>query len=151
MNTSPKRNWIKKTLAIAGILLLVSIGVIWYLFSKKYEDTATVKAEYSLPASQLLQEFKTNLVEANKRYTEKIVTVTGRVTEIESADTTVNIKMIDTTSGDYVIFAFQSQDMKAVKQIKEGDSVSLKGSCSGGEYSNILDAHFINFKRCTIN
>ena len=151
MNTSPKRNWIKKTLAIAGILLLVGIGVIWYLFSKKYEDTATVKAEYSLPASQLLQEFKTNLAEANKRYTEKIVTVTGRVTEIESADTTVNIKMIDTTSGDYVIFAFQSQDMKAVKQIKEGDSVSLKGSCSGGEYSNILDAHFINFKRCTIN
>lgn len=151
MNTSPKRNWIKKTLAIAGILLLVGIGVIWYLFSKKYEDTATVKAEYSLPASQLLQEFKTNLVEANKRYTEKIVTVTGRVTEIESADTTVNIKMIDTISGDYVIFAFQSQDMKAVKQIKEGDSVSLKGSCSGGEYSNILDAHFINFKRCTIN
>ena len=151
MNTSPKRNWIKKTLAIAGILLLVGIGVIWYLFSKKYEDTATVKAEYSLPASQLLREFKTNLAEANKRYTEKIVTVTGRVTEIESADTTVNIKMIDTTSGDYVIFAFQSQDMKAVKQIKEGDSVSLKGSCSGGEYSNILDAHFINFKRCTIN
>ena len=151
MNTSPKRNWIKKTLAIAGTLLLVGIGVIWYLFSKKYEDTATVKAEYSLPASQLLQEFKTNLAEANKRYTEKIVTVTGRVTEIESADTTVNIKMIDTTSGDYVIFAFQSQDMKAVKQIKEGDSVSLKGSCSGGEYSNILDAHFINFKRCTIN
>ena len=151
MNISSKRNWIKKTLAIAGTLLLVGIGVIWYLFSKKYEDTATVKAEYSLPASQLLQEFKTNLAEANKRYTEKIVTVTGRVTEIESADTTVNIKMIDTTSGDYVIFAFQSQDMKAVKQIKEGDSVSLKGSCSGGEYSNILDAHFINFKRCTIN
>ena len=151
MNISSKRNWIKKTLAIAGTLLLVGIGVIWYLFSKKYEDTATVKAEYSLPASQLLQEFKTNLAEANKRYTEKIVTVIGRVTEIESADTTVNIKMIDTTSGDYVIFAFQSQDMKAVKQIKEGDSVSLKGSCSGGEYSNILDAHFINFKRCTIN
>ncbi len=151
MNAGVKKNWIKRTLIIAGILLLAGIGVIWYLFSQKYEDTATVKAEYSLPAVQLIQEFKTNLAVANKRYTEKIVMVTGRVTEIESADTTVNLKMTDTTSGSYVIFAFQSQDMKMVKQIKEGDSVSLKGSCSGGEYSNILDAHFINFKRCTIN
>ena len=146
-----KKNWIKRTLIIAGILLLAGIGVIWYLFSQKYEDTATVKAEYSLTAVQLIQEFKTNLAVANQRYTEKIVTVTGRVSEIESADTTVNVKMTDTTSGSYVIFAFQSQDMKMVKQIKEGDSVSVKGSCSGGEYSNILDAHFINFKRCTIN
>ncbi len=151
MNAGVKKNWIKRTLIIAGILLLAGIGVIWYLFSQKYEDTATVKAEYSLPAVQLIQEFKTNIAVANKRYTEKIITVTGRVTEIESADTTVNLKMTDTTSGSYVIFAFQSQDMKMVKQIKEGDSVSLKGSCSGGEYSNILDAHFINFKRCTIN
>ena len=151
MNAGVKKNWIKRTLIIAGILLLAGIGVIWYLFSQKYEDTATVKAEYSLPAVQLIQEFKTNLAIANKKYTEKIVTVTGRVTEIESADTTVNIKMTDTTSGSYVIFAFQSQDMKSVKEIKEGDNVSLKGSCSGGEYSNILDAHFINLKRCTIN
>lgn len=151
MNAGVKKNWIKRTLIIAGILLLAGIGFIRYLFSQKYEDTATVKAEYSLTAVQLIQEFKTNLAVANRRYTEKIVTVTGRVSEIESADTTVNIKMTDTTSGSYVIFAFQSQEMKMVKQIKEGDSVSLKGSCSGGEYSNILDAHFINFKRCTIN
>ncbi len=151
MNAGVKKNWIKRTLIIAGILLLAGIGFIRYLFSQKYEDTATVKAEYSLTAVQLIQEFKTNLAVANRRYTEKIVTVTGRVSEIESADTTVNIKMTDTTSGSYVIFTFQSQEMKMVKQIKEGDSVSLKGSCSGGEYSNILDAHFINFKRCTIN
>ena len=151
MSVGIKKNWIKKSLIIAAILLLAGIGVIWYLFTKKYDDTAKVKAEYSLPAAQLLHEFKTNLAVANKRYSEKIVTVTGRVTEIENADTTANIKMIDTSSGAYVIFAFQSQDMRAVKQIKEGDSVSLKGSCSGGEYSNILDAHFINFKRCTIN
>ncbi len=151
MNTGLKKNWIKRFVIIAAILLLASIGFIWYLFSEKFEDTAKVKAEYSIPAAQLIQEFKTNLAVANKKYTEKIVAVTGRVTEIESADTTVNIKMTDTTSGSYIIFAFQSQDMKTVKQIKEGDSISLKGSCSGGEYSNILESHFINFKRCTIN
>ena len=151
MNAGLKKNWIKRVLILAAVLLVAGIGVIWYLFSEKFEDTAKVEAQYSVPATQMIQEFKTNLPEANKKYTEKIVTVTGRVTEIETADTTVNIKMTDTTSGSYIIFAFQAQDIKTVKQIKEGDSVSLKGSCSGGEYSNILEAHFINFKRCTIN
>ena len=151
MNAGLNKNWIKRVLILAAVLLVAGIGVIWYLFSEKFEDTAKVEAQYLVPATQMIQEFKTNLPEANKKYTEKIVTVTGRVTEIETADTTVNIKMTDTTSGSYIIFAFQAQDIKTVKQIKEGDSVSLKGSCSGGEYSNILEAHFINFKRCTIN
>ena len=151
MNSGLKKNWIKRGLIITAVLMIAGIGVIWYLFSEKFEDTAKVKAEYSVPATKLIQEFKTNLAVANKKYAEKIVAVTGRVNEIESADTTVNIKMTDTASGSYIIFAFQSQDMESVKQIKEGDSVSLKGSCSGGEYSNILAAHFINFKRCTIN
>lgn len=151
MNAGLKKKWLKKLLIIAAVLLVTGVGVIWFLFSKKHEDTATVKAEYSLPAVQLIQEFKANLAVANNRYAERIVAVTGRVTEIENADTTVNIKMTDTTSGSYIIFAFQAQDMNTVKQIKEGDSISLKGSCSGGEYSNILEAHFINFKRCTIN
>lgn len=151
MDAVLKKNWIKRVLIIAAVILVAGVGFVWYLFSEKHEDTAKVKAEYSIPAAQLINEFRTNLADANNRYTEKIVAVTGRVTEIESADTTVNVKMTDTTSGSYIIFAFQSQDMNTVKQMKAGDSISLKGSCSGGEYSNILEAHFINFKRCTIN
>ena len=88
---------------------------------------------------------------ANKKYAEKIITVNGRVTETESADTTINIKMIDSLTDAYIIFAFQEQHLKEAKQLKEGDSVSIKGSCSGGIYSNILETEFVTFKRCTVN
>ena len=58
--------------------------------------------------------------------------------------------MADST-GSYVIFAFQSQHLAEAKSIKQGDDVSIKGSCSGGAYSEILEAEFITFKRCALN
>jgi hypothetical protein len=77
--------------------------------------------------------------------------VSGEVSEVEGVDSTVNIKMADSTSGSYVIFAFQKQDIGLVKKIKLGEKVSIKGSCSGGAFSKILETEFITFKRCAIN
>lgn len=151
MATAVKKNWIKKIFITGLIMLIASAGVVWYLLTETHADTATAKSAFTVPSSQLISEFKTNLTTANKRYAEQIVTVTGRVSAIETADTTVNIKMTEASTGSYAIFAFQAKDMNRAKQVKEGDSVSIKGSCSGGEYSNILEVHFINFKRCTIN
>ena len=72
------------------------------------------------------------------------------VTATEAADTTMNIKMADTTTGSYVIFAFQEQHMPQAKKLKEGDQVVIKGSCSDGVYSEILGIYFISFKRSTV-
>ena len=99
----------------------------------------------------LLRNFQQNDSASNKKYAEQIITINGRVTETEQADTTVNIKMADTATGSYIIFAFQQQDAANVKKVKQGDSISIKGSCSGGVYSNILETEFITFKRCSIN
>ncbi len=124
---------------------------IWYLFTQKFEDINNQKAVYSLNALDLIKEFQKSDSLANKKYAEKIIIVTGIVTEIESADTTVNIKLGDTATGSYAIFAFQHQNLNETKNIKEGDKVSIKGSCSGGAYSEILESEFITFKRCALN
>ena len=73
------------------------------------------------------------------------------VFETEAADTTINIKMMDTLTDAYIIFAFQQEHLKEAKQLKVGDNVSIKGSCSGGAYSQILETEFVTFKRCTLN
>ena len=89
---------------------------------------------------------------ANKKYSEKIIIVNGTVSEIEMADTTANIKMIDTTANDaYVIFAFQQQHLAEAKAMRKGDKVSIKGSCSNGLFSDILETEYITFKRCAVN
>jgi hypothetical protein len=145
-----KKTWMKKLL-LAGILLLViGAGAAWYIFTEKFEDTATTKADYTVNALDLIDEFKKDDPAANKKYTEKIITVNGRITSVEPADTTLNLK-ISNPEGSYIIFAFQQKDMATVKNIKAGDSVSIKGSCSGGSYSEILETEYITFKRCALN
>ena len=99
----------KKWLIALVVLLLAGAAVIWWLFNLKYDDTATVKADYTVNAMDFIKEFKKDMAAANKKYSEKIITVNGTVSAIEMADTTANIKMIDTTNGAYVIFAFQQQ------------------------------------------
>jgi hypothetical protein len=150
MLKEPNKRFRKWLLAIF-VLLLAGGAAIWYLFTLKYDDTAGVKADYTVNAMDFIKEFKQDMSAANKKYSEKIVVVNGTVSAIEMADTTANIKMVDTTNGAYIIFAFQQQHLQEAKAMKEGEAVSIKGSCSNGAFSSILEAEYITFKRCAVN
>lgn len=142
----------KKWLIAVFVLLLAGAAVLWYLFTLKYDDTAGIKADYTVNAVDLIQEFRQDMKAANAKYSEKIIVVNGTVSAIEPADTTMNIKMIDTSrNGAYIIFAFQQQHLAEAKAMKVGDQVSIKGSCSNGAFSNILETEYITFKRCALN
>lgn len=144
-------SWGKKILiTFLAIFLIGGVGF-WYIMNEEYEDTSSVKSAYTVNAMDLLQEFQEGDSAANKKYAEQIVTVNGRILEIEAADTTANIKFIDTLTGSYIIFDFQSLHANEAKSLQVGDSVSLKGSCSGSIYSQLRKAHMISFKRATLN
>ena len=146
-----KTPWVKRILIGGFILLLTGAIAVWFIFTEKFSDTKERKSAFTVNAMDFIDEFEKNDSLANIKYAEKIITVNGRVSETEAADTTINIKMIDTATDAYIIFAFQQQHLNEAKSLKEGDSVSIKGSCSGGSYSEILETEFITFKRCTIN
>ena len=143
---------VHKRIITGGLILLLAVaGVVWYIFTEKFTDTAERKADYAVNAADIIKEFQQNDSLANKKYTEKIISVRGIVSGIEAADTTVNIKMSDTATGDYIIFAFQQQHLSDAKKLKEGELVSIKGSCSGGVYSQILETRYISFKRAVLD
>lgn len=141
----------KKIIGFITILVLAGAAVAWYLFTDTFADTAARKVDYTVEAMDFIKEFEKDNKLANQKYTEKIIAVNGTVSEVESADTTTNIKMINTESGSYIIFAFQQQHLDDAKKLNAGDKVSIKGSCSGGTYSEILETELISFKRCAIN
>jgi tRNA_anti-like len=145
-----RKTWVKKLLFGGFILLLIGAGVIWYIFSEKHEDTASVKSDYTTEAIPFIKEFEKDIKEANRKYAEKIIEVTGVITESEAADTTINIKMADIATGSYLIFAFQQQYLQQAKTLKPGDKATIKGSCSDGIFSEILGTYFISFKRSTL-
>ena len=144
------RKVLKMLLIGAGILLAIGVVAYFYFATLTHDDTANLKVDYTVDAIPFIKEFEQDYKAANQKYAEKIIAVTGTVTATEPADTTMNIKMADTTTGSYLIFAFQEQHMPEAKKIKEGDKVTIKGSCSDGVYSEILETYFISFKRSTI-
>lgn len=151
MPKDPKNKKVLKWLLIGGgVLLLTGIAIYFYYATLTHDDTATLEVDYTVEAIPFIKEFEKDYQAANKKYAEKIIAVKGNVTATEPADTTMNVKMTDTTTGSYLIFAFQDQDMAEAKELKEGDSVVIKGSCSDGVYSEILGTYFISFKRSTV-
>lgn len=146
------QGWLRKI-----VLLLIGPLIVWssfmlissYLENQKFGNE---KADYTINANELIKEFITSDSAANAKYRERIISVTGSISTIETPnDSTVNIKFIDTLTGSYAIFPFVNESLEDVKKLKEGDSVSIKGSCSGGVYSQILGTEFITFKRCVLN
>jgi hypothetical protein len=144
--------WLRASLIIIGPLCTWS----GYEFLsgqvlRDHDHTSAVTSAYTVNGLEMIREFQANDSLANVKYKEQIITVNGRASEVEVLnDTTVNIKISDTT-GSYLIFSFGDKEAAVAKEIKQGDSISVKGSCSGGEYSDILGVNFITFKRSIIN
>ena len=151
MLKTPRNKKILTWLLLAGsVLVLIGLVVYFYFATLTHGDTAKMKVDFSVDAIPFIKEFEKDYKAANKKYAEKIIAVKGIITSAEAADTTINIKMADTTTGSYLIFAFQDQHLNEAKALKAGDHVTIKGSCSDGVYSEILGTYFISFKRSTV-
>ena len=109
---------LKWLLISGGSLLLIAIIAYFYYATRTHEDTADLTVDYTVEAIPFIKEFEKDYKAANKKYAEKIISVKGIVTATEPADTTMNIKMADTTTGSYLIFAFQNQHMPKAKRVK---------------------------------
>jgi hypothetical protein len=122
-----------------------------YIMGETHAATENVKADYTLNSADLIKEFITNDTATNKKYIEKVLVVNGNASAVEVlADSTSTIKFEDST-GSYVIFSLGKNQLDLVKNIKNGDIVSLKGVCSGSIFSEILGTTSISFKRATLN
>ena len=145
-----KRRW-RILFITAAIFFVIGAIIYWYIATEKFADTSTRKPHYTVNALDFIKEFEKDYLSANRKYADKIITVSGRVSEVEPADTAVNVKFVDTTSGSYIIFAFQEKHIPDAKTLNEGDSVFIKGSFSSGLFSEILGTTFITFKRSALN
>ncbi len=150
----PDTGWLKKAswLLIGPVFTFIGFMLVEnYIWSETHTDTHKMNADFSVQAVHLIREFEANDSAANNKYREKILVVDGTVTQVEQlGDSTINIQFADTT-GSYIIFSFDKEQYDQVKNIRSGDPVSAKGSCSGSIFSEILGITAISFKRSTLN
>ena len=127
-----------------------------FMFAQKYlenpfDDTANVKADYTISADELIKEFISNDTATNKKYREKVLVVNGKASAVDVRnDSTSNVKFADST-GYFINFPLEKDQFDKIRNTKPGDPVSLKGVCSGSIFSEILGTTSISFKRATLN
>jgi len=121
------------------------------LMGETHKNTTDIKADYTIAANELIKEFITHDTGSNTKYSEKMLVVTGHASAVDiAADSVSTVRFADST-GSYIIFSLEKEELEKVKNIKAGDPVSLKGVCSGSIFSEILGTTSISFKRATLN
>lgn len=118
---------------ISAVLLLAIVGAIvaYKMYNKPHVDVADTKSDVLLTADKILSEFSLDENAANAKYLEKIIEVSGEIANI----TTEKEKGIITlkTNDDFgsVLCHLSEASTKKMQSLKIGESIKLKGICTG--------------------
>ena len=116
-----------KIFVIVFLILIVVGGVITYNMWTKPNRSVENEKGISITAAQLVKEFQENENNANKKFLNKAIEVTGIVAELgnnQDGKSTITLSSDDAFTGVFCT-------LKETKDIASGATVTIKGICSG--------------------
>lgn len=122
----------KKKIIIA-ILIIGILGafVAYKIYNKPHVNVADSKSDMTLTADKIINDFSSDESKANTLYLEKIIEVSGEISELN----VVKEKGIITlkTKDDFgsVLCHLSDESTKKMSSLKEGQTISVKGICTG--------------------
>jgi hypothetical protein len=122
----------RRTIIWAGILLLVlaSAGYGWYLYNKPHRSAAGKKADVTIDADTLFHQYQADEHAADLKYMGKVISVTGRLSEIQHSGNSV-IWILSTQPGGGGVNCQLFPGAQTGPGPKQGESVTVKGRCTG--------------------
>ena len=122
----------KKKIILIIIALLVAGGG-WYAYSEYTRKPKTAKeraTEVVLTAEDLRKAYE-NEEAANKKYTDKVIEISGIVREVSPNGNRMDL-VLETSDPDVgVTVQLVPEDTEKAKQLKLGSEVIVKGICNG--------------------
>ncbi len=142
----------KKTIIISVILLALLVGG-WYgynEYTRKVKSLDKVKADYSMNDLELIRAFEQNESSSNDKYLGKIISVTGNLKKVESNDVG-NLFLVLGKEGSLstVRCSMDSSLQDEARMLKPGNSVTVKGACTGFTSDELLGSDVI-LNRCVL-
>jgi hypothetical protein len=114
------------TVLLAG---LVIGGYIYYRVSKPRPSLADAAPALSIAATQLYSEYQSNETTADSQFVNKVIEVTGIITDIQATDTTLAIELKGGDQGGVNCEIAGGNNKN--NSLQKGSTVTLKGKCSG--------------------
>jgi hypothetical protein len=144
---------IKKRIIIGGIVVVIMTTAIyaWYQYNRTVEGLSAVRADYSINASALINEFVNNEDSANKKYLNKILSVKGMIKSVESGQGAGTIVLGDTTDMSGVRCVLDSSAHSMTASLQQGAVITIKGAITGfnKDETGLLGSD-VQLNRCVI-
>ena len=102
-------------------LFVAGIAVVYYTYNKPHRDFNKSPSQFTVESKKLISFYQNNLKEANSKYLDKIILITGVITDFEK-----DIIILDNG-----IVCTLDSSQKIDDQIYTGSEISIKGRCIG--------------------
>jgi len=128
--------------------LLVIIGAagiyIYREYNRSHRDTAELKPNYTISATELLKEFEIDEKSSNNKYWDKVLKVDGIIKElIKDEKDFYSVSLGDTASLSSVRCSIDSLHSNEAASLQKGNSVVIKGICTGFNADELLGSDVI--------
>ncbi len=114
---------------LTGIILfgVVVSGVIYRMYNKPHRDPST-ESSIQITAADLFRSYETNESEANGLYLDKVLEVSGKITEITTNQQSIPVIVLETENP---MFTVRCTMENPEIPVNVGDAVKIKGICTG--------------------
>lgn len=122
----------KKNIIIAILVLgIIGLFVAYKIYNKPHINVSKAKSDLTLTADTIINDFSSDENVANSKYLEKIIEVKGTISEVknEKGKGIVTLKTNDDFGS--VICHLSADATKNISSLKEGQTITLKGICTG--------------------
>ena len=121
------RNNSKNIITILLVIIVATSGVVFFMWNKPQRNVEDEKG-IVVTAAQLVQEYQASEPEANKKYLDKAIQVSGIVGDVKTnqdGNATITLASDDAFSGVFCTLKTKEPG------VTTGATVTIKGICSG--------------------
>ncbi len=143
-----KNKIFKRILILIGVIILIALGSVFYMFNMPHRNVSEAKTDYQFQASALVNEYLKDQDYANKKYLDeegdsKIIEVSGTIATIDKDFNDQLVILLKNKEDKAGVSCTFSLDQKIdAGQFKTGDKISVKGVIrSGAAYDDDLEMY----------
>ncbi len=143
-----KKKFFKIALIVIGVGILIGGSVGYYMFNKPARDVQNTKTDFSYNASEIVNEYLTDVQKANDKYLDeagnsKVLEISGIVANISEDFNNQKVILLKAeTDKSGVSCTFTQETNSSTLNVKIGDQITIKGVIrSGASFDEDLEMY----------
>lgn len=135
------KTWIKVVIGLFVVGLIAAFLGYTFIYNKQHPDYENAEAAFNMTAVDLYQAFKNNAVNASAQYNGQVITLAGKLSKIETADSLVTAVFVF-NQGDFGDEGIRCTMLKKfndeANRLQSDGEIIVKGFCTGYNETDVI-------------